>query len=270
MIGADFLIACAPNIAPETLQQIIQVESKGDPLAIHVNKAGPTSRPTDKAHAAALAISYTAQGYSVDLGLMQVNNRNLEKLGYTIADMFEPCKNIAAGARVLSAFFGSAIKANKDPQLALRAALSAYNTGSFQRGFYNGYLARYGFTAAVKPAQVRFVNIYTADSLIYRRSNQEQEREDRIMKHRTIVGEPTASGIRTVPVVSRSANDAHTPGVMIEHMPDEAEVLGAFRETAIGHQDAWIGNESLGHDEPVELLKGKNISADPVSDQRGR
>ena len=77
MIGADFLIACAPNIAPETLQQIIQVESKGDPLAIHVNKAGPTSRPTDKAHAAALAISYTAQGYSVDLGLMQVNNRNL-------------------------------------------------------------------------------------------------------------------------------------------------------------------------------------------------
>jgi type IV secretion system protein VirB1 len=48
MIGADFLIACAPNVAPETTQQIIQVESKGNPLAINVNGARVTLRPTDK------------------------------------------------------------------------------------------------------------------------------------------------------------------------------------------------------------------------------
>ena len=32
----DLPVDCAPNVAPDTLEQIAHVESRGDPLAIHV------------------------------------------------------------------------------------------------------------------------------------------------------------------------------------------------------------------------------------------
>jgi type IV secretion system protein VirB1 len=57
--------------------------------------------------------------------------------------MLDPCENLAAGALVLTDFFLSAAPRYSAPQAALQAALSAYNTGSFRRGFENGYVARY-------------------------------------------------------------------------------------------------------------------------------
>jgi type IV secretion system protein VirB1 len=57
--------------------------------------------------------------------------------------MLDPCENLAAGALVLTDFFLSAAPRYRKPQAALQAALSAYNTGSFRRGFENGYVARY-------------------------------------------------------------------------------------------------------------------------------
>ncbi len=44
MIGLELLLAGVPSVAPETVQQIIQVDSRGDPLAIHANKENP-ARP---------------------------------------------------------------------------------------------------------------------------------------------------------------------------------------------------------------------------------
>jgi type IV secretion system protein VirB1 len=71
---AAALLACAANIAPVTLEAVIEVESRGDALALHVN-GQPTQprRPADAREAAMLARNYIAQGYSVDLGLRQVN-----------------------------------------------------------------------------------------------------------------------------------------------------------------------------------------------------
>jgi len=150
-IAFEVLLACAPQVAPETMERIIQVESSGNPLALNVNGAELHRQPQDAADAALLARHYLDHGHTVDLGLMQVNSDNLVSLGYTVEDMFEPCKNLDAGARVLTAYYNRARVEHDDEQHALRAALSAYNTGSFSRGFDNGYVARY--FAAPSPAR---------------------------------------------------------------------------------------------------------------------
>lgn len=143
MIAAA-LLACAANVAPVTLEAVVRVESGGDPLALHVNRlAGPQPHPATVADAVRLAERYIRQGYSVDLGLMQVNSRNLAALRTSIAEVLDPCANIRNGAAILTADYAAAARARGDGQAALLAALSAYNTGDFERGFGNGYVARY-------------------------------------------------------------------------------------------------------------------------------
>ena len=115
---------CAPSVAPETLAAVARAESGFDTLAINVNgPGGGRVRPATATEAAARARALIAAGRSVDLGLMQVNSRNLGWLGLSVEDAFDPCRSVAAGARVLTAFSG-------------------YNTGSPSRGFANGYVAR--------------------------------------------------------------------------------------------------------------------------------
>src|SRR6202012_4015163 len=115
----------------------------------------------------------------VDLGLMQVNSRNLAALGYSIWQILDPCTNIRGGASILTADYAEAARSRGEGQAALEAALSAYNTGDFDRGFSNGYVARY-FPRGAVPALpgVRHAtaqrpapppNPYTADTQIYAR-----------------------------------------------------------------------------------------------------
>lgn len=58
--------------------------------------------------------------------------------------------------------------------LADWAALSAYNTGDFNKGYINGYLARYGIG---QPAAISVpaVNSYTADTVVYLRQPPKKE-----------------------------------------------------------------------------------------------
>lgn len=142
------LAACAPHVSPATLAHIVRVESSGNPLAVNVNVIRgrprfPVPRIRSAAQAAQVAHQAIAQGYNVDLGLMQVNSRNLRGLGYSVEQMFEPCTNVRAGARILTDNYGRAVREHGPGQPALLAALSAYNTGDFRRGFNNGYIARY-------------------------------------------------------------------------------------------------------------------------------
>ena len=76
----------------------------------------------------------------------------------------------------------------RDPVPALQAALSAYNTGNFSRGFENGYVARYFGRATIpsiagiatpaaatpvvwhaSPPPAAALNPYTADINVYQR-----------------------------------------------------------------------------------------------------
>lgn len=135
---------CAPDVAPNTIAQIIRVESKGNPLAINVNGLGKRINAKTQAEAAEITRKYIKEGYTVDVGLMQVNSSNFAALGYAdrIEELFEACNNIAAGSKVLKGFYRQSSQSFADEQSALRGAISAYNTGSFQKGIKNGYVTK--------------------------------------------------------------------------------------------------------------------------------
>jgi type IV secretion system protein VirB1 len=150
---------CAPNVAPATIAAIVQTESRGNELAIGVNGLGSkVAQPTSVAQAIEVARFYVAKGYSVDLGLGQINSRNMKALGLTWDTVFEPCTNIASAGAVISGNYHS-VRAGLHPQRALRIALSMYNTGSQSRGFNNGYVGRVvgnaGISDGIRPVAVK-------------------------------------------------------------------------------------------------------------------
>ena len=100
--------------------------------------AGPATGPPREVRVASY---YVSKGYSVDLGLGQINSRNMRWLGLTWDTVFDPCTNIAAAGRVLAGNYQT-VRPAYDPQTALRVALSMYNTGSQVRGFRNGYVGK--------------------------------------------------------------------------------------------------------------------------------
>ncbi len=117
-----------------------------------------------------------AKGYNVDIGYMQVNSRNLPKLGLTVEQALDPCTNIRAGATILTGNYRGAVRIYGEGQAALQAALSAYNTGNFRSGFRNGYVSRYfahgpSFTPSPAagegaPAAAAVPNRYAATSAV--------------------------------------------------------------------------------------------------------
>lgn len=150
-----FLAAqCAPGVAPETLLSVVQVESGFDPLAIGINgKPRVTVTASTPADAAAKVSALIAAGRSVDLGLAQINSRNLSWLGMSVEAAFDPCQNLAAAARVLQGGYDVGAAAILGEQPALRTALSRYNTGDPVRGFNNGYVSKVtGAATRVVPA----------------------------------------------------------------------------------------------------------------------
>lgn len=152
---------CAPSVAPETVLAIVQTESSGDPFALNVNGGRQPARQNNAADAAVTAQRFVAAGYSVDLGLGQINSRNMRWLGLTWETVFDPCTNVAALARVLTTNY-NAVRAGRDPQTALRVALSMYNTGSQTRGFRNGYVAKVVGNAGVANAPASYTSTFPA------------------------------------------------------------------------------------------------------------
>ncbi len=172
---AGALLACAVMVHPTTLDAIVRVESHGSASAIHVNGLSDKEQPhpLNSTDAAAIARRYIAAGKSVDLGLMQVNSRNLAGLNLTIEQVMDPCTNLHAGGTILAAFYSKAAQHYGQGQSALIAALSAFNTGDEWLGIRNGYVSKY-FTvpaitanaATAKIIQVK-VNRHASDTEVW-------------------------------------------------------------------------------------------------------
>jgi len=136
-------VECAPWVAPQTLAAIVRTESEFKPLTIGVNGGHRLVRqPATLEEAIVTAKWLINSGYNIDLGLGQVNSSNLVKTGLTIESAFDPCKNLAASAAILQSNYVGANPVKKGEQRALHEALSAYNTGSYTRGFTNGYVQK--------------------------------------------------------------------------------------------------------------------------------
>ena len=144
---------CAPAVAPQTLLAVVQVESRFDELAIGINGPAPGRlAPKSVREAVASARTLISSGRNVDLGLGQINSRNLSRLGLAVEDAFDPCANLGAASRVLSDAYVQGGAGRAGPQVALRRALSIYNTGTPERGLTNGYVQKVaGAAAALVP-----------------------------------------------------------------------------------------------------------------------
>jgi len=144
---------CAADVHPDTLAAIIKTESSFNPFAININGDQQLPRqPADVDEAIATAAYLSENAYNFDAGLGQINSANVATFNMSWADVFEPCANLAAAARVLTECF--ARTSDADPQVSLRQALSCYNTGSLTRGHQNGYVARVERSAGIVPALI--------------------------------------------------------------------------------------------------------------------
>ncbi|MFC6523146.1 lytic transglycosylase domain-containing protein [Undibacterium arcticum] len=169
---------CAPQVHPKTLSAIVHTESRG--RAFVISDDGPMGLPwaerklmlrsydpSTKDEAANLVESLTAQGHMVGIGLTQLSSRHLKRFGISVQTALEPCDNLRMGAQVLTEFYAEALKKYKNPEQALLAAISAYNTGNFENGFGNGYVQKvvdaslyrvpelkYGRVGPIKPASL--------------------------------------------------------------------------------------------------------------------
>ncbi len=135
-------LACAPMVHPDTALRLVKHESGNNPFAIGIN--GPyrlSPQPKSRAQAVATAQMLMNAGLSIDMGLGQINSRNLPWLGLTLETVFDPCMNLQAMQVVLLKGYEKAVKTHGPGQKALVAALSSYNTGHPERGVLNGYVA---------------------------------------------------------------------------------------------------------------------------------
>lgn len=142
--------SCGNGVAAPVVQAIIAAESGGRPWAINVNEKDGEPAPLlvparSEAEAVAQAKALKAQGYSFDVGLMQVNSANVARLGVALDAAFDVCTNLQMGTTVFNEFAAGAGELGAQFSTAeaqLLATLSAYNTGSYRRGFANGYVHR--------------------------------------------------------------------------------------------------------------------------------
>lgn len=140
---AELSQECAPWVAVVTMAAIVKTESAFQPLAIGINGRAKLVRAAQtKEEAVVTAKWLITNGYNIDMGLGQINSSNLPKLGLSVDDVFDPCKNLAAAGMILQWSFQAAKGKGKGEQDALHAAISAYNTGSYSKGYANGYVQK--------------------------------------------------------------------------------------------------------------------------------
>lgn len=143
MLPLILLVSCAPMVDPVTMSAVVQNESGGNPLAIHDNATGKSYSPRSMAEAVALAERLIAAGNSVDMGLAQINSKNLKWIGMTVEQVFDPCSNLQASQQIL-------VDAHKQSGGDLQKTLQIYNTGKTAGSQYASKV--YGKAGVVVPA----------------------------------------------------------------------------------------------------------------------
>ena len=146
MIDTLFIEQCKnPTVPTSIVRMIVQEESSKNPYAVNVNKDGKSFIsfiPKTKDEAITIAQSYINAGFSVDVGYMQLNSDNFKQLNTTLENALEPCKNIYLSSTIFYNFYKDTSK--KDSSITrVQKSLSAYNTGAYELGFKNGYVAKY-------------------------------------------------------------------------------------------------------------------------------
>lgn len=146
MVLADLMTYaqnCAPLVTPSTMVALVKAESHGNQFAISINGGYRLKHQPHNLKEAVDWINYLdTHGYNFDVGLAQINIRNIRKYGYKAIDMLDPCKNLAVAGSILYTSYHKVSIHSDNKQTALLNALSAYNTGNYYAGYKNGYVSR--------------------------------------------------------------------------------------------------------------------------------
>ena len=143
----QLLDQCAPDVEPTTMLRVIGVESSQRLTAIGYKITKGKSvmtlvkQPSSLDEAISWATWLLANGYKFDAGISQINSVNFSKFGVTPENV-DGCKNVNTGSRILLGFYQQAIKKYGEGQDALRAAISAYQSGNFFTGYATGYVSK--------------------------------------------------------------------------------------------------------------------------------
>lgn len=96
---------CAPGADPKPLSAIVRQASGYEPLALQFDGApGGTVKlqASDRPEAIQLASELVIAGHRVRVGLAGLDTRDVERLGLSLGDAFEPCLNVRTAARLLA------------------------------------------------------------------------------------------------------------------------------------------------------------------------
>ena len=190
---------CAPGVAPDVMLSMMHVESHFDQYAIGINH-GPVVHPRTFDEAVNTASRYIAAGYSVDLGIAQINSHNLSRLGLAIADTFDPCTSMRAGQKLLLENYSRARQsASGDDAIGL--AMSYYNSGSPTRGYNNGYVGKIFKAAAYVTPAVR--DLLSDPNLLANAPETMPDGQSALQWQAPLVAAPSRVSLAILPAVSQ-------------------------------------------------------------------
>lgn len=142
-IALPYIHQCAPQVSASTMIAIIKTESKGNQLAIGLNKGHKLLyQPKTYSQAVAWVNYLEKHHYNFDVGIAQVNINNIHKYGLTGAQALDICTNLKLASIILQNNYKLALNNSKGSQEALLKAISAYNSGNYHTGFNNGYVSK--------------------------------------------------------------------------------------------------------------------------------
>lgn len=152
---ATLIAACAPLVHPVTMRALATVESALNPFAISINYPerlardgvelpALTRQPGSAREALVWSESFIRQGYTVSVGIAQIN---VERLGYleerrlvrNMRELFDPCTNLRAAQAILLDCWERDAGRNAG---RLSRTLSCFNSGDSTTGIRNGYVQR--------------------------------------------------------------------------------------------------------------------------------
>jgi hypothetical protein len=130
------MMECAPKVPIDVLKKIVGHESSGNPLALGLNSnlLQLKSQPKNKQEAEELIRVLDAAGLSYDVGVGQVNNKNLSRWGVDPKTALDVCQNLEYAQKV---YVDCA-----DRYGSVTEILSCYNTNDPFKGVKNGYVSK--------------------------------------------------------------------------------------------------------------------------------
>lgn len=172
IINYDQYLTCSdPYAHRSVMTAIVKVESGGNPWAININKKGIRllAQPKTKDEAISWINWFNERNYNIDIGIAQINIKNIKKLGYNPTDFLDPCLNLKIASIILLDNYKGSLKYTNNSDDAVKLAISAYNTGNYRSGFTNGYVQKvvtkyYGKNNPVLASNIPPLSSYSNDN----------------------------------------------------------------------------------------------------------